>query len=812
MLSVTDFKNCSVDAFAALRKAILNEPDNVQEAVIPILDEIEDRVKAGGAFSDEFLEFQANRAKRAYALSVWDRKASQLAVDKFVQDVFDAGEAVDQIWASADTIEFDPIFTSKRPNRSPYSHSIATRQRAEAAKMAARVDRIWDQVPRTKKYGRHPERNRAFVKEVYRVLLGGKSDDKYATAVAADFRRIYDEQLEALRDAGLYIQRVDNYLDRFYNTAKIAADYDGLIELFERGLNKSRHPDRLSAEHIAGTIHAGLFEGQASSSITRKVWFDDVDAEVELYDRFGPEDLGEFLASSVINRAKQIPVHERFGPLPDVAMGKIRKAAEARLKAQEPRHSRARAKGEKTPESVVEKKALNEYKKAFRALDAAIESHKVVNESPNLPSKLTVLRTLDTFATTLALQGVSKTVAFFDIPNYAIRMSGLSHTNMLSLAWQFMRTGKQEVELGKSMGFVMDFSQGRALDKMSAVDTTLGGTKAITKADAAGQRLMTLTMKFNLMTWLTQKTQAASGMVNLMGIARAAGEPFHKLEKSNKGLYNRLRDAGISEAVWDRISREEFVSEAKGHRFLDAQLIDDKNARHALESFLVREVDQTATRPGDVLSSRMVFHTRADSVQGVLWRQMTKFVAVSAAFTNNLLRTGFREGRYPALLIGSGALIGLGALRTQYDQWERGEDFYDIDSRHLWAQALQRSGVFWIFGNMLADLSYQAQTQKEIDVNKFLIDQVTRQASPAASMAARTGSTMVNATEYIFGDDSPQNRAQLAKDLKGMAQFVPLAKVPQFAKMTNESMNSLVETLDPAYNIRKHRTFQKLNR
>lgn len=799
--------HCAIASFDRLKREIPDEAQSIYESA---LESVRDHVMAGGSISDEFVELRLEQAANDFRV----KRYEQALQNKNIGDMLDInlrdrsgdGEFVDLVEgldAAMDEVEYDPWFyETKRTNKSrrgsPALQQGIQRQNA----MAGRVREVLEKIPKISKYGPFPLLSRQFNKDVLIALSGGTVDNPHATELAQVIRSLYDEQLTNLRKAGVYVQQIDNYFHRPWDNRKIRADEAGFKELMASALDESRHPAEVAGDQIMSNLLMRPVMGQTSSSIRRKVWFKSPELEVEAMLRFGSDNLIDEILSNLLSTERKLPLYERYGPNP---VGTL----EGYFKAIKDMANGKTAAGRRIAENPQKLKDYSKAKKRFEHMQRTLGAD---FDNPVLPSTAAaVARPIRIAATASALSQAVLALVGNDIPMYLGRAANLGNASFLRAAGGLLDTSDAEIRLkiAREWGFISDFGLGSQVDRTMPLAAPPGVTGTLGKADRAAHHLMHGTMFLQGMTSLTHRMQKEAGLMYLRGIADMAGTSFNDLAKKNPMLHSQLKEAGIDKRVWDRVAQKEFLEDVGGRKILSYSKIQDKHAAQQIAGFILREIDHTVTKPGQVLSSRLVAHTKAGSKSGEVMRGMVQFQAIAIAFTNNYLSMITRDQKYATSVAVGGALLGLGALRAQTKAMLRDEDPIPMDSPYLPVAALEQSGILYGVGTALST-SYRSLSLR--GTSPDMSDLVGGFTGLGPSVLFGPLSYGMELGAGALTDNQKVIDRANGKAVRAGLMMVPGARLPYIAPFTSKMGNALRDSIDKTAPRRRKKTKKKLER
>ncbi|MCL4712155.1 MAG: hypothetical protein KJZ73_13010 [Pseudorhodoplanes sp.] len=289
--------------------------------------------------------------------------------------------------------------------------------------------------------------------------------------------------------------------------------------------------------------------------------------------------------------------------------------------------------------------------------------------------------------------------------NYLARLGGMTISSLPDFARPIMRygldafrdgwipliTNLSEIKLAahevRLAGTALDMVRDqRLLDLADVLDDFGRGTRFERGLQAAAD-------KFGLVSLMSPWNAAMKSMAGVVTMAQVMKAARALAEGKATAKQGRMLAAdGIDETMARRIwaQSEASGSEVNGIHLPNTEDWTDAAARTAFRSAIIREVDSLIVTPG--LEKPLYTSTP-------MGRIITQFKSFSFASTQRTVLAGLQQ-RDAAALTGVMVSLALGALTAKIHATLRGEDTRDWDKGRWAAEALDRSGLLAIFGEV----------------------------------------------------------------------------------------------------------------
>lgn len=565
--------------------------------------------------------------------------------------------------------------------------------------------------------------NKEFTDDVDLVRRGGVAFRKYkeaATLVGEQMKNMdLRYNVEPRARANIPFLSRKNYASIPYNRALMRNERDAAIEALKKHLDRTVYVDDSDVEGVYEAIlhakdHIDSGSGIRVGTRSRVVkWASPLDEHLFVM-KFGERNSQEIFMDDLVDGAARAAVEEIYGPRWNKTLEEIAEEVAKELRSAG-KWDRAAAweygqfklaLGELTgrtgwaPMTVgenIESAAMhyNVFSKLnFLAKYLVVDIANGSNVLATATGEMRYLPTLKAFTSQIASNlREAFNVSFRDMPENEVQKM-----------------------LAKELGFV-ELVRSATLQQELIIDA-ISSSRGITgrMADVA-QKVSSFTMKYTLQQALTKAYLQAFTTIQLRQITRAAKYTWDDL--TNNGLAAlklRLQEYGIDNDTWE-------IFRGLGKRADDiadlSELRNRNNAAHlSITAFLRGEAKFALNMPDAYIASMKRLHgvLGAGNPIRVLWSLSMNFMLYGMQIHRNFTSRIIRERRVLgkdqtnwSLFAMLGGLIATNVFVVQVEKMVRGKPTYDWDSPYLTIEAIERAGIFWIFGTIANQkLHYEA--------------------------------------------------------------------------------------------------------
>ena len=531
---------------------------------------------------------------------------------------------------------------------------------------------------------------RTFMQELHGIDTGNPTAKQHVETL----RETVGPYLDRLRQAGFWVNRMDDYAWQNHSASKIIADKDNWIEFFARNLDPEEHPDpRATAEHVYNTlVTRDLQDPQgATLSMGRKVKFKDADAAFQYQMTYGQDSVQHALIDHVRTLARQTILVENFGPTPQRNIEHVTSQLSKRARQNA---SNARSRGDKRKTKKYEKQERQIHR--AESIAASITGELATPANLDLANWMGAARQY-TNAQVLGQVSLLMTTQDSAISVYGSRFHTggfASSTNETLQALTEVMTREDVQAWAEENGVWMHAAVQAAVNRWATPFDRSEHMRGL-----AGQAATT-TQRVTGNFYLESALRSATLLVQSRAMMRHAQYGWDQLD----ARYRKVLEAnGLNRQRW-----EEFRARARPKDDLgavDTQALP-RELRERVLAFLYRENNLAVVYPNHYDRVALTFGARPGTGAGEGAAMATHLWSWSIAMMRGPLRRELAMGG-SGFAGFAGGMVAAGLLSTQLYAMARGEPTYEWDSPDLWIRGVARSGALTPVGELaLNSLQY----------------------------------------------------------------------------------------------------------
>lgn len=614
-------------------------------------------------------------------------------------------------------------------------------------------------------------------------------------ADAAGFAKVFHDTmfqyLNRLRNANVWVEKVENWFPQTHDWARIQSNFDEWKRFLIKHLDPEKHPDRESAiEALQSAVSQQEFAGDTPGrlGLGRTFWFDTPEAQLEYQMKFGRGNVTGTILSIVHRMASEVAMAEKFGPKPSKLLTE-----------------RAKRMKEDIANFPAKTKRDEKFKaRAQRQLERAENLVKYQQQQMSTPT----IRDLENIGTFLkeAFSGiylgkVTGSIVTEDVWNGVWQGRHLSGGFMQSAQDRFSTfaaivgdTGNAR-EVAEGMGWyqqallanggVNRYTLGSGPD--APLDVASGS--ATERLAALGQQGRIFTNRFTAASVSEQGLRGANGLGNQRGLGRLIKQDWDQVDRRVRNLV--LKSNGITAKDWEILQK---VGAGPEGVAFDLRKLESQNVKlfRKVGAMLTRESHLQTIMPD--LETRFLLSGQIPAgTPRVAATLMTQFLSWPTAIWRNSIARDLRAGK-PSFMIGAGGYVAMTAFKIQLYALAAGgiANTFRWDSPELWYRATLQSAVMGPFIPMLAE----GVMGGELELPGIVPNRIVG-----------SGAQMVRAGKSWMDGETDEAAAKVTRE---MGNFVPNWWF--IDGVTNHVIESVTADLDPAAARRAERRKEREGR
>lgn len=618
--------------------------------------------------------------------------------------------------------------------------------------------------------------------DVARVMKGLEVDDPAAKELGEYLKSMRDEWTARAEASGKFVDVIPDYIPHHYEPALIDADVSGFAELLSKAdmSRFAKHVEDPAAataaelqditRHVAGSVRSNqmvkMFAGQGDRR--RKINFfgpEAAEAEIAMLRQFSGKGFIDIVASDMARTIDDVVMSEKFGPKWVDNIGSLVEQAQEKMLRENVE-----------PSWKVTRQA--------RDIQKIVKFKSELNGPPVNQTVASVTRGMLAWAQSVLL-GKAVRYGAMDLMNVQMNTSAFKTANVNRTAEMLVKQLNDADAQAALDGanFLYGQTQGIIFERFAGGD---GVEVAVTKFEKGAKIAATGLFKTTGQTAVTDASNRVHSLLYLreMGDAIRNGVKFKDLGGDYKVIQGRLQEYGISEKTWDNLTIEHLEGE-----YLNLSKIEDSKMYNTLAGFLTRENSIAITRPD--LYTQAVFGVlkgTSGTGQHMVMSFLTQFHAMQMQFMRGMMARQIREGSHASVTKYMAASVVTGAVMYQMERLLNGDPPLNMDNPVLMANALDRSGILWWGGAMIAgpvERSYVGGGTM-IDPGRFV--------GPVPQRLIRV---MDSAISWAKADTQLENNAALDKLLRTGVSIIPWQNHILWAGIINDKLDDISRELNP---------------
>lgn len=602
--------------------------------------------------------------------------------------------------------------------------------------------------------------------QLSRAMLGFEVADPAAQQAAKQIKDLFDDLLQRLRDAGVYVETMPNYRPQSLSPGRIAKDMEYVRQEMTALLDPKFHPDpETSADAIIETLltRHTLEPGDQPLTMGRQVHYrtDDPDRLHAFLEQFGEDTLLRQVQREVRRYTRALAMAEEFGPDP----GKVFKGAMRRFRENIPTQSRSPRRDELAANGGIQ---------IFDALSGTLDTPQNQTAANVLTGVRALMGPLLLGRVALSVVGTDSLIA----PLQRARTLGFGQAFKLQIegATRLMNRDVRTRLRDYYAAYESVMFMGSPNSRFSP-DPTAEGFGAT--AQKIGNGFYRATGAWDIEQGLRQMTSYSIGK----GLGFSARVPWDDLDPR---VQQDLQAGGIGPKIWADVNRYGEVDE---FGLFNWNNLPPRSAE-AMGAWFHRTLEHSVLRPDNRTRALLFAGGRRGSLPGELSAAVTQFLNWPIQFTRVAMHQQWKKG-LPGFAVFSGALFAGGMVTEQMYAITSGDPAYEWDSPTLALAAARRSGLMtpigeWIYGGLANDRFMQPGL------------------GPAFDVTMQTLTRAGNASVHLIEGETDKAAAEL---LRGIERLTPNTFWFD-GTIVQPTINSFMQTLDPDYVRRNEQRFR----
>lgn len=713
-------------------------------------------------------------AKMAYAM----REAKQLA---FVSYVGSAGDKAAN--GRLGVIDDGVILRGAAGNRMGNmgeQQSLEAKLSAQMRLVNGQMRSVYDTIAETRiwKGVRDSELSELFVLGAH----GGRIENQQVQNAVRTFHAVLGGWLERLRDAGVWVDELQNYFPQSHNIARIAPDFVAWKAFMVKHLDPKHHPDpEASAERIYQSLakeDQDSGPSQALITMARKVHFDAPESAAEYFFRYGKDNVSNTVLRGIENIVTKTLMAEEFGPH---ALANYTRAANRIVTANEAGKRNLDPRSEKVRDL---EKSTSHARRGVMVMEY-LTGDLTKPENQSFSNWIGAMRNYLSFlylgkvALSFVAQDTMTAIASSRIQTGGLASGALEQARALIS----VLNNEDARTLVEEIGLFPHALAANAMQRLSSAQDlahpVAGGfptTSVSERALGASTQLSSFTQRITGAQWLEHSHRAAFGLLTSRAMNRLRKHAWADLPDRYREIV--LRRNGVTESEWEAVRG--LGKEFRGTGALDTTVLP-LGLRQKIETALIREAELAVTFPSASDRLWLTMGLRPGSIGGELVGTMTQFLSWPVSFFRNAVAREWQMGGVGFAGF-TGAMVASGVLQQQLYALADGDPLYAMDSPQLWARAIGRSGVLSPIGDILIG----GLTDRQRD----------HLSMPAFdTIFSGLGSVRAGAIEAVDGD-----LGELAGTAIRQVERLTVPNLWMINGAINKAMYFAMEELDPEYN------------
>lgn len=566
------------------------------------------------------------------------------------------------------------------------------------------------------------------LRQVVRARFGAKDVDLKYQQFSDLFGEAVDSMLSRMRKAGAPINKLKDWgmpqrwnqlslqkagKDNFVNDTFRNIDRTKMTDSTGRGLTDNEIKeligevfDTISTDGLNRAVKTQKAFRGAGSGITRRnasrvLHFKDADAWLEMFDKYGDEEIYDMMMEYLQGLAQDVALVERLGPNPTKTFKLLNQEAELEAKIEN--------------RSINGIEANENIFKDITGMSSGIANPRMANILGGLRNIQTSSKLGSASISALADQAYMK---------HQAKLLGLSYGRMLTRVVKHILTLDKATKRKEAtqLGVIANWAHGMASAASRFTDVTTTG-----KFSRITGRMADFTIRASGLSAITRISKMAFHMEFSGFLAR---NRMTKLSQLSKEMQTAFRLHGITETDWNKIRKS--ITKIDNAEFIDIEKLGKQDIQLASKYQAMIISEQRIAVPEPDAEIRAI--TTRGQPRGSISRELMSgfmqfksfpftvmFQQMQRTLFHPILQNKMNRFKYAAGLAVMTTLIG--GLAVQLKQLKAGKEPWNTEDPEFWIQAAAQGGAAGFVGDIFLDTEIRPESR------------LARMAGPVANMA-----------------------------------------------------------------------------